>query len=258
MYQDRGEGRSGGLFSRVLKRAEARALNTASIVLVDTIANKEYMATEFGLPPARLRAFPLAIAEGPLIAARQREANFDRVVVLFVGTMIPLHGIDQLLEGIEQLMDDDRFVFRFIGDGQCADLLQSFLIRHPGANIEWIREWQDTDAVAEQIRRADICLGVFGGNGKASRVLPFKLYMYLAAGRAVVSQHDLSLPDGALPPPILRVDGAEAPFADAIRQLGSQPQLRREMERQAALYYDEWLASGRIAELWKLLLVELS
>lgn len=257
MYQDRGDGRRAGVLSRSLKRAEARALNIATIVLVDTVANKEYMATEFGLRPDRVRAFPLAIAGAPLIVARQRKPNVDRVVVLFVGTMIPLHGINRLLEGIEPLVGDDRFLFRFVGDGQCADLLQSFLSLHPRSNIEWVREWQDTGAIAEQILQADICLGVFAGTAKASRVLPLKLYMYLAAGKAVISQYDLSWPDGAPSPPIHRVDSNNAPLADAIRLLESQPQLRDEMGKRAAAYYDEWLASCRIAERWKLLLAEL-
>jgi glycosyltransferase involved in cell wall biosynthesis len=41
--------------------------------------------------------------------------------------------------------------------------------------------------LAEEIDKADICLGIFGATDKANRVCPLKLYSYMSVGRAVIT-----------------------------------------------------------------------
>lgn len=252
LYRDRAAGKgAGGWLSNVVKAVEGRALRAAEFVLVDTEANKAAMVSDFALSPARVGAWPLAIDEGRFLGLQGRLADDAPVRVLFVGTLIPLHGIAMVLDAAERLKDDPRIEFRIVGDGQLGGLVEQFVQRGPGHRLTWRREWCSLDEVAAEIGRADICLGVFGGDGKASRVLPFKLYMYLASGKAVISQGHLSTPEGVPAPPIEGVGagGGEA-LAVAIRRLAADPQLRRARGGQARAYYVDWLANDCLAERW--------
>lgn len=263
MFRDRGGGGESAA-SRWIRRIEARALRAAALVLVDTQANREWMIEDFGLAPACVRSLPLAIESGPFVsggelgAQRDDGCDKDRVAlrVLFVGTLIPLHGVPTILEAIRWLWLDarqrDRFHFRFVGDGQLGPQLADFVSGEDSARISWVREWRSPAELADEIAAADICLGVFGGGGKAARVLPFKLYMYLASGRAVISQAEYSLPAAAPPPPLVAVDAHDAGgLGRALVALADDSSRRRDLGRKGHDYFQAYLSSDRLLEHWR-------
>ena len=89
-------------------------------------------------------------------------------------------------------------------------------------------------------------------------MLPFKLYMYLARGRAIVSQSLLSTPQDVPFPPIEAIsEPLAAELADAIRRLATDPERRERMGREAAAYYRHWLANSRVADDWREMLARL-
>jgi hypothetical protein len=129
-------------------------------------------------------------------------------------------------------------------------------VRDPGQNnLEWHREWCSLEQLAGHVKDATVCLGVFGGAGKASRVLPYKLYYYLAAGKAVLSQRGLSLPENLPPPPIHPVDGSQmtdmaAQLAESILRLVDTPTERRALEIAASGYFDRYLDGRAVLNEW--------
>jgi len=263
MFRDRSRGGDSAA-SRWVRRIEARALGAAALVLVDTEANRQAMIDDFGLRPERVRSLPLATDSAALLAVEEAADRAGPLRIVFVGTLIPLHGVPAILDALRRLREDPaqrgRFAFRFVGDGQLGPALEAFIAAQDAAEphlpaIGWVREWQPLDAVAREIAAADVCLGVFGGDGKAARVLPFKLYMYLAAGRAVISQSRLSLPQGAPPPPLVAVDSADgAELARALVALADDGGRRRALGRQAREYFRAQLAPERLMSHWRELL----
>lgn len=255
LYRDRGAGDEHGLGSRILRWMEGRALRAAYRVIVDTEANRHYFQEVFGLPLERSLSFPLAIDEAlfmqPENVTKEKESPLE---VLFVGTFIPLHGIDVLVEGITPLIGDPRFHFCFLGDGQSAPLLDALQAKVPPHSFEWVKEWQTLCEVARRISSADICLGVFGGNEKAARVLPFKLYMYLAAGKPVVSQSLMSVPGDAPDPPVIGTQSSPESITHSLQHLAMDAPLRKYLGEQARSYYETWLGNAQLAQYWEKLL----
>lgn len=259
MFRDRGIGSKVGVMSRLVKWAEGRALRAASCVLVDTEANQNRIIQDFGLERSRVRSLPLAIEETPFddVAFLSAPSQPRRPRVLFVGTLIPLHGVSTVLSAIGALLPEQKYDFRIVGDGQLGHLVSEFLAEHGDGAVAWVRGWQDLKALSAEIAAADVCLGVFGGDQKAARVLPFKLYMYLASGRAVISQHLLSTPSGVPSPPIRTVppEDPEA-LAAAIRSLAESSTERFELAAKGRDYYRAHLANQQVARRWATILSE--
>ena len=250
LFRDRRGGEL-SLPARLTKSFEGRALRAATLVLVDTKANKDMMVADFDLTPERVFAWPLAIDEARFRRCNEPEPTHGRIKVLFVGTLIPLHGLPVLLDAIRTLQSEARFDFRIIGDGQQAPLVEQFMLEFPGVGLTWKREWCSLDEIAAEIAAADICLGVFGGDAKAARVLPFKLYMYLASGKPVITQSKLSTPEGVPFPPVEAIDvGHEHELANGIRRLADDAALRGQRGSEGRAYYRQWLANSELAQRW--------
>lgn len=256
-FRDRSRAKGTGFLSQRALRYERRSLGAAVMVLVDTERNRQEFIQKFCLEPGRVRSLPLAIDEARFQAADDSDsAERERIRVLFVGTLVPLHGIEALLGAIELLADRTDLEFRLVGDGQDSDIVEAFVRRVAPKNFSWVREWQSLDAVASEVRRADVCLGVFGGSGKASRVLPFKLYYALAAGKPIITQSAYSLPEGAPVLPAVLVSGEThtelvANLAGSISTLASDPARRVDLSRAAAAYFAQYLSGAIVLEEWR-------
>jgi glycosyltransferase involved in cell wall biosynthesis len=258
-FRDRAMGSPAGRVSALVKRFERRGLKAASVVLTDTEANRTQLISDFALAPERVRSLPLAINDRPFRSAPATESNARHSRrVLFVGTLVPLHGIDVVLGAAARLRQDLNVEFRLVGDGQQSDLVESFLAADAPANFTWEREWKTLAGIAQEIAQADVCLGVFGGSAKASRVLPFKLYYALAAGKAIVTQAEYSLPSGVPPVPAKLVavgtDDAAEQLAQMIRLLLDDDTERAALEQSARAYFQRHLSGDAVISEWRHLL----
>ncbi|MCL2524512.1 MAG: glycosyltransferase [Betaproteobacteria bacterium] len=250
LYQDRNLGNAASRTARLLLHFESRALRAAELVLVDTQANAEHVSRLFKIPRERIRALPLALDAStwtpPSSHSNTRGNNIIRV--LFIGTFVPLQGATLIAQAIDALRGHDNLEFVLIGDGQQAEEAARWLQDNPA--VTWLRDWQPAQVLAEHLAQADICLGIFGGEGKASRVLPFKLYMALAAGKAIITQQHYSLPDDTPPLPALCIPTDTQALADAILALASDPERREQLGEEAARYYHQYLSPAVLRQRW--------
>lgn len=250
LYQDRNLGNSKSAASRILLSVESRALRAAEMVVSDTIQNAEHIRLTFGVARDRIRALPLALQPLPdQICDSEKNGDNNKVNVVFVGTFVPLQGTTLIAKSIHALRDAPDIEFTLIGDGQQATDASPWLWNNP--SVTWLRTWQAKDIIAKNIERSDICLGVFGGDGKASRVLPFKIYSALAAGKPVISQHRYGLPENTPAPPLLTVSTDVDSLSSAIQTLAQAPDKRREMGAAAAAYHKKYLSSEALKQIWK-------
>lgn len=254
LYQDRMVERSRGVVSRVLRRVETRALSAAYRVIVDTSANADRVSATYGVSRASVLAFPLAIDESAFGAIPAKPTSDPgRLRVLFIGTFVPLQGTEIIARSIQRLRDRSDLEFVLIGDGQQAPHIASMFGEHSG--LRWVRGWMPAPDLARELSQADICLGVFGGDGKAARVLPFKLYLALAAGKAIITQKSFSLPASVPPPPVVTVVPDGDVLAEAIVALAEDASMRDRLAREARRYYQCHLSSDELARIWKVHLI---
>lgn len=257
IYQDRNLGHKESKLSRALLCIEARALRTAHRIVTDTCSNAAHIADLFKAPRTRLLAFPLAIPAPFTHSSKpSNPSDTKHLKVLFIGTFVPLQGTTVIAEAIHALRNKTHIGFTIIGNGQDAEATSKWLEKCPSAT--WIRDWQPEEVLEHHMATADICLGIFGGDGKASRVLPFKLYMALAGGKAIITQDTYGTPCGTPAIPALTCTPTPEGLAEAIVNLSEDEPLRRELQSKARAYYEAHLSSPRLAEHWQTLLTRSS
>lgn len=228
-----------GVSARILKWMERRAYVYADKLVVDTQQNARFLCSLFGLSGAKTVVIPLSIDETHL-KYTPYHPHLGICRVLFVGTLVPLHGIGTLLEAARLLSERSDIHFRLIGDGQDAPLVEAWLHTHT-IQLEWEREWQPSNRIAEEISRADICLGIFGAGDKTQRVCPFKIYAYAAMGRATITGETGWLKEttdqlSCEPFANVPVNDAAA-LAAKIAQLADNPALRTKLAASSHEFY---------------------
>lgn len=169
---DRARFRAGTMPARGLRAVDRRAFGAADVVVADTHAHAELFSS---LGAREVVIVPVG-AEERLFHPPWHPTSKRRV--LFVGKLIPLHGVDTIL-GAAAALPDVRF--RVVGKGQLDDVLRE---RPP--NVEWVR-WVEYDRLGDEYRAAACALGIFGTSAKAARVIPNKAYQALACGTPLVT-----------------------------------------------------------------------
>jgi len=173
------------VLARILYRIEKRAYLFSTKTIVDTPQNLDFLHATFLIDKSRLAAIPLSTDEHQFQPSVYR-ARAGTCRVLFVGTLVPLHGIQTILDAAALLSGRHDITFKIIGDGQEAGRIEHWLSNNPAA-LQWERKWLPSASIAKEIGQADICLGIFGNGNKTRRVCPFKIYAYAGIGRPIIT-----------------------------------------------------------------------
>jgi glycosyltransferase involved in cell wall biosynthesis len=247
LVEDRARFASGSVHARFLRRIDRIALQRADLVVADTEQNAAHLAELAALPDERLAVCFVGAEDRLFRPGWQPPESFH---VLFVGKLIPLHGLETILAAAELVPE---IPFRIVGNGQ----LDALLLERP-ANVEWI-EWVDYERLPEENQRAGCALGVFGTSAKAGRVIPNKAFQALACGTPLITADTPAarelLRDGesAL---LVRPGDPEA-LAAAIRRLAAEPALGRRIAAGGLAAYQAHASEEVLGERWRGLVEQL-
>lgn len=220
----------GSAGARLLYRAEKWMLSRADLVLADTAAHGNYYRDMARLEPGRIRIVPVGVDESAF-PPREYRPRAGSLRVLFYGTYIPLHGIDTILRAADLLRDEEVY-FRLIGRGQTRSAMDSLARELALENLEFA-DWVPFEQLAAEIGDADIVLGIFGTTGKASRVVPNKVFQALSVGRCVITRDSPAVREKLVPEKHVAVCPAGDPegLASVIRELKENVLLRLQLAK---------------------------
>ena len=241
---DRRRFRQGSLPARLLTEIDRRALRAADLVVADTQANADFLAELADLPPERIGVCLVGAEERVFRPGWAPEEPFAAV---FVGKLIPLHGLETILAAA-RLAPEIRL--RVIGTGQLGSLLES----RP-ANVDWL-PWVDYELLPGELHRAGCALGIFGTSDKARRVIPNKAFQALACGVPLVTadtptpREHLSDGESALLVP----PGDPAALAEALRRLAGDPALARRLGGAGLATFSDRASEDILGERWRSLI----
>ena len=203
------------------------ACRLATLVLVDTEAQRNFFCQQFGLSKNKVRWLYMG-ADETIFIPRSEPAGANPLRVLYVGNYVPLHGVAIILQAA-RLLDREDIEFWLIGENHREDALLESLFTE--ANPERVMRfpWMAPAVLHARLCAADICLGIFGTSGKAKRVIPGKAFLALAMGKPLITGDSPAarelLQDGKTA--LLCEMGNSQALAGAILRLKEDPELRR-------------------------------
>jgi glycosyltransferase involved in cell wall biosynthesis len=237
LVADRARFRSGSPVARMLEIVDRRAFGAADLVVADTDAQARFFAHLTGTPVEVC----FVGAEDRLFTPSWKPD--EPFTVLFVGKLIPLQGVDVVLEAA-RLAPELRF--RVVGSGQ----LDALLDRRP-PNVGHV-PWVDYNRLPDELHRAGCALGIFGTSPKAARVIPNKAFQALACGTPLVTADTPAarelLVDGEsalLVPP-----GNPAALAEALHRLAAHAELRESLSIAGRAAYEQRASEAVLGARW--------
>lgn len=243
LVSDRGRWSERSVQARVLRAIDRRAIRLADLTIADTEADADFFASLAGVPRERVAVCLVGAEERVFRPGWQPTDEFH---CLFFGKLIPLHGLETILDAARLIPD---VPFRIIGTGQVDALLED----RP-ANVEWTR-WVDYQRLPAELYAAGCTLGIFGTTEKASRVIPNKAYMALACGTPLITADTPAareLLDGEsalLVPP-----GDARALAAAVRRLANDAELARRIGDSGLRTFRAHASEAVLGERWRSLL----
>jgi glycosyltransferase involved in cell wall biosynthesis len=236
---DRGRFRPGSLAARVLERIDQNAFRSADLVVADTEAHARFLAQLSGRVDI---AVCFVGAEERLFQPGWQPRQ--QFTALFVGKLIPLHGVETILTAARAAPE---IAFRVVGSGQLGSLLAE-----TPANVEHV-PWVEYERLPGEIHSAGCALGIFGTTAKAQRVLPNKAFQALACGAPLVTAdtpaaHEL-LEDGVSA--LLVPAGDAAALAEAVRRLATDRELARRIGAGGRAAYEQAASEAVLGKRWR-------
>ncbi len=169
--------------AKILHIVDEWAVKPAKYVISDTQVHGKYFRDEFKIPSERLRTLYLEADTSyyhPMKVERPEKWK-DKFLVLYFGSILPVQGVEVILEAIDLLKEEKDIHFIMIGPiDKKYKKIQSDTVTY----IDWLKQ----DDLAKYISYADLCLaGHFSGTvGKANRTIAGKTYIYQAMGKPIV------------------------------------------------------------------------
>lgn len=241
LVTDRGRFSPRSLPARALEGIDRFAFRHSDVVVADTQAHADFMAELAGLDRSRV-AVCMVGAEDAIFTPGWAPA--EPWTAVFIGKLIPLHGVDTIVEAARLAAD---VAFRIIGSGQMQHLLEA-----APANLDRI-SWVDYHLLPQELHRAGCALGVFGTSPKAARVIPNKAFQALACATPLITADTPAsrelLVDGesAL---LVPAGNAEA-LAEAVRRLATDRELARRLSRYGRAVYAARASEDALGQEWK-------
>ena len=172
---DRKKFKDGGPVSKFSHRMDEKTLRLADHVITDTNAHAEFFIKEFGGEADKFETIYLE-ADSSIYYPRPQKKNEEyagKFVVLYFGSILPLQGVDVVLDAVRKLKDNKDIFFEIIGP------VPEKYSKPVQDNVSYT-EWLSQEELSERIAASDLCLaGHFSGEiDKAWRTIPGKAYIY--------------------------------------------------------------------------------
>lgn len=201
---DRKKFRPNGLIGKILHRLDSHTLSLADYVIADTASHASFFTSEFGSDSSKhivlyLDAVPSCTQffENHQGSQNNTLNNGNSFKILYFGSILPLQGVDIILEAVSQIKENSNLHFEIIGP-----INRKLMKKAPvSSNITYYK-WLEEDELYRHILDADLCLaGHFSSTiDKAKRTIPGKAFIYQSLNRPMIlgdtpANHELFSPD---------------------------------------------------------------
>ncbi|MBX4197911.1 glycosyltransferase [Candidatus Parcubacteria bacterium] len=167
------------------------SVRLAHHVLLDTHEHIAYFIAHYGGNSGKYIRVPIG-ADETVFYPRQRRSPQVGLTVHFHGNFIPLQGVKYIIEAA-QFLEDEHVIFSLIGSGQDFKEIQKIIHEKQLERTVILHGKKSLEEIPQFISNADICLGIFGNTEKTQRVIPNKVYEYMAMEKPIITADTASI-----------------------------------------------------------------
>ena len=185
MVMDRKSVKTGSFAARYYWWLDKISMTLADIILFDTNEHINYASKEFGIKKEKFRRIFVGADTGIFYPVK-KENHSKNFQVFFYGSFLPLQGIDHIVKAAKLLEKEKDIVFEIVGWGLEKEKIMRLFNSLKLDNLFFVGGL-NKELLREKIAEADLCLGIFGDTNKTKRVIPNKVYDYVAMRKPVVT-----------------------------------------------------------------------
>ena len=172
-----------------LDRAAGRL---ADVILTGTSAYRECLSMDYGIPMKKILLTPLGVNDKIFRPGLEQSSSGENLTVLYHGSFIPNHGVDNIIKAAAEVGLGSRFTFHFVGDGEGKQQAMDLSERLGLSNTRFSSK-VPLEMLSAYIANADIILGIFGDTPQANKAMANKVLEGLAMRKPVITGDTLSI-----------------------------------------------------------------
>lgn len=184
-----------GFLSALLNMYMRWVVRRCEYVLADTEAHAGLSRQLYHLPAEKVRAVPVGADESLFKPFPAEPSASKDLEVIFYGNMLPLHGLEVIMEAAKSLKSEPIHFTIIGGRGKpkMIRLINDFISENRLEETITYHTWVDTEKLPALVADSDIGLGgPFGGTSQAGRVVTGKTYQFLAMAKpAIIGRNDV-------------------------------------------------------------------
>ena len=182
IIQDRKLSTADSLLGRLTFWLDKRSLELADYVIVDTTQLINTAVENYGIDRSKFTRLPLAVNEEKIFK-KEIERHKDMFTMVYMGSYIPFHGVDIVMDAAKILEDKGEEVyFLMLGKGQKYEESTALAKKHALKNIEFI-DFVTMEELNDYYNASDVTLGAFGAGERAKVFITNKAYESFAVGK---------------------------------------------------------------------------
>jgi len=220
---DRKNTKQGSLKAKYFWLMDKWACKLADKVILDTNEHIKYFVEEFGLKKEKFSRLWVGSSSDIFLPLEVKKKS-DKFIVHYHGNVIPLQGVKYILQSAKLLEQYNDIQFNLIGSR-----VKKWYKKENCTNVNFIENVL-YEKLSEYIGQSDICLGIFGDTNKTQRVIPNKVYEYVACKKPVITADTPAIRELFTDEDLLLIPTANPKIlVQAILQLKRNKELRKKL-----------------------------
>ena len=182
------------LLKQLTKKYEKFVTSNVSKVLCSAPQLINY-AIEMGAKEKNVEYFPLGFDPQvfkPMVKDQQLAHDLgisdNDKVILFVGTIYEFSGLENIIQKFGNIKDKIKGIkFLIVGGGPNFEKIKSLVNKKKLSSDVILTNFKPQHEIPKFISLADVCINSFEINKITDRIIPIKIFEYLACGKPVLS-----------------------------------------------------------------------
>ena len=187
LVTDRKLFKSNSLRAKLVRWWYKFSLKYSNVIIKESDADIKYNTEHFNTSKTKFQRLFIS-ADESMFPACEFHIPKNSFTVLYFGTFVPLHGVENIIEAAKILSENNEIVFKICGESEEKKEFENLAKKYDLKNVEFLG-FVKQQVLLEEIKESDVCLGIFGNENRSSRVVTNKIYQILCSQKPLITMN---------------------------------------------------------------------